>query len=213
MSSIQFLIFDLDGTLIDSRLDLTHAVNATLMHYNVPPLSEELVGQHVGTGVRPLIQNTLHPYGITDEVEVSEIFTRAYLKNAVKHTLVYEGVFETLKFFKHLPKVILTNKANIFIDPILTRLELKDYFLEAFGRESFSKMKPDPEPVTGICKKFKVLPKNTMIVGDTDVDLRAGRLAGVKTCGVTYGFGSLESLKAQNPDLLISQMAELQKKL
>lgn len=209
METIKTLVFDLDGTLIDSKKDICWAVNATLTKNNIPPLAESLIEKHVGTGVRPLLESTLRESGITNIPDCIELFEQLYEKNMTRETRLFPDAIAVFNHFRSIPKIILTNKSNRFVTPLLEALEIKQYFIAHYGRESFKNKKPDPEPLLRISEIHKTPVQNILMIGDTEVDIKAGSNAGTCTCAVTFGYGDDTSLKASKPTMTIDSLSEL----
>ena len=212
---IRLVIFDLDGTLIDSKTDLARSVNATLRHLGRPPLDAQTIYSYVGQGAEALIARAVGD-GIT-RAEVSRglhFFIHYYRQHKLDHTTLYPGVRETLvRLAKHdgaerRVLAVLTNKPEFVSREIIEELELGRLFRFVYGGNSFENKKPDPVGVHALLHDTGVSPRQTMIVGDSDVDIVTGARAGVWTCGVTYGFGALE-LGSNPPDLLVDSLPEL----
>jgi phosphoglycolate phosphatase len=209
LRQIDMLVFDLDGTLVDSKTDIVNAVNFTLGSFGIDPLATELIAKHVGTGVMPLIEKTLNENGVKDFTKALKIFGDFYLQHLTDQTRLYDGMLEVLQHFALIPKVILTNKSLHFAAPILHRLDLEKHFVRCYGRESFKTRKPDPGPLLAISSEFKLALKEIAMIGDTEVDMIAGKAAGTTTVAATYGFGIREVLLEQKPDFQISQPSDL----
>lgn len=206
---IKLLVFDLDGTLIDSNKDITLAVNLTLARFGISPLQDSLVEKYVGTGVRDLIKLTLHDAGVTNIEDSFEIFNHFYLKHIADSTHLFPGMLDVLDYYTSTEKVILTNKMNLFVGPLISALNIKKYFSATYARDSFPTCKPDPGPLIEISKIHKIPLKNIVMIGDTDVDIIAGQKAGTLTCAVTYGFGELNSLVRLKPSAIVNYPKEL----
>jgi phosphoglycolate phosphatase len=206
---IDLFIFDLDGTLIDSKTDIVTAVNKIIESFGKPRLPAETIAEFVGTGVRPLVETVLKDLGENAERESIERFRTFYFEEMTKNTRVFEGVTETLNHFNAKRKVILTNKSNLFVEPLMKHLEIHHYFMGFYGRESFSHMKPHPEPIEKILEKYSGSNDSTLMVGDTDVDISCGKSAKVLTCAVTFGFGKREKLQSFHPDWMIENFSEM----
>jgi phosphoglycolate phosphatase len=207
--AIRLLIFDLDGTLIDSRLDLVHSVNATLEHLGRAPLPHETIESYVGNGVSVLIHRSLGP-GVT-EAEVQrgqEFFLAYYREHMLDNTVIYPGVLEALEALRNRDMAVLTNKPVRFSEDILKGLGIAQYFRFVYGGNSFPCKKPDPVGVTTLLHDLAASPSQAMMVGDSAVDVRTARNAGIWSCGVTYGLGR-ESMRADPPDLMLDSLAEL----
>jgi phosphoglycolate phosphatase len=208
-TSAELLVFDLDGTLIDSKKDIAEAVNWALIQIGRRPLSEELIETYVGTGVQPLIQKTLADEGPDVVSQVIENFKSYYAAHLDVFTRPFPQIIDVLEFYSDTPKVILTNKTNEFVGPLLKSLNLSKYFKKFYGRNSFPTQKPDPGPLQSISNEFGVKPKKIIMIGDTDADILAGKGAGTRTCAVFFGYGRQEELVKLQPDLIASKPSEL----
>jgi phosphoglycolate phosphatase len=209
--SIDLLIFDLDGTLIDSKLDLACAVNATRAHMGLGPLDIGLVSTYVGNGAPVLIRRALGP-DVTDAAvqEGLEFFLEYYREHKLDHTVLYPGVRESLDRLRAARKrlAILTNKPVAVSHSIVQGLGLSGDFFQVYGGNSFAFKKPNPIGVEKLMAEADIGRAATMMVGDSSVDIETARNAGVRACGVRYGF-SPETLGDPAPDLLIDRMEQL----
>jgi phosphoglycolate phosphatase len=208
-SGIRLLIFDLDGTLIDSRLDLVHSVNATLTHLGRAPLPHETIESYVGNGVAALIHRALGPGASDEEAKHAQEFFLAYYRaHMLDNTVLYPGVREALDALRGRSMAVLTNKPVRFSEEILKGLDAARYFSFVYGGNSFSCKKPDPVGVRTLLRDLSASTKEAMMIGDSAVDVRTARNAGIWSCGVTYGLG-LESMRADPPDLMLDNLADL----
>jgi phosphoglycolate phosphatase len=209
LEDVRVLVFDLDGTLIDSKLDLVLAVNATLEYMGRPRIPNDEVGKYVGGGAALLVRRVLGP-GATDEEAAGglEHFLEYYRLHMLDNTVPYPGVCEGLELLKDHPMAVLTNKPVRFSEGILNGLGLTRYFRYVYGGNSFESKKPDPFGMNVLLRHFGVEPREAMLVGDSDVDVKTARNSGSWACGVTYGFG-LESLLACPPDLMVDNLEHL----
>ena len=213
--SIQLLIFDLDGTLIDSKLDLALCVKATLEHLGRPVLDDETIFSYVGQGAPALIRKVVGDEAPEDEIDRGlEFFLSYYREHKLDHTDLYPGTRETLEQLTNghngslRTLTVLSNKPEGPSREILKRLGVGEMFRFIYGGNSFETKKPDPLGLRRLLEHTGVDRRATMIVGDSDVDIQTGVNAGVWTCGVTYGFGTLE-VEANPPDLVIHSLPEL----
>ncbi|HTZ74858.1 MAG TPA: HAD-IA family hydrolase [Candidatus Aquilonibacter sp.] len=207
--AVRLLIFDLDGTLIDSRLDLVHSVNATLERLGRAPLPHETIEGYVGNGVSVLIHRCLGPGATEEEVDRGQKFFLAYYReHMLDNTVIYPGVLEALDALRGRDMAVLTNKPVRFSEDILKGLGIAPYFRFIYGGNSFACKKPDPVGVNTLLRGFAASPDQAMMVGDSAVDVRTARNAGIWSCGVTYGLG-LESMRAEPPDLMLDNLAQL----
>jgi phosphoglycolate phosphatase len=217
---IRLLVFDLDGTLIDSRLDLIHSVNAMLRYIGRPELDGDVIASYVGDGAPALVRRAL---GDTDDEaalrEALEYFLGYYRLHKLDHTTVYEGIPEVLEGLAEESDLVAANGvqrqmavlSNKPVNPsrqIVEALGLGDFFVRIYGGNSFTTKKPDPLGVRTILEETGVAAEEALIIGDSSVDVLTGRNAGLWTCGVTYGFAP-HTLADTPPDVLIENPREL----
>jgi len=205
------VIFDLDGTLIDSKLDLAYAVNATRAHMGLGPLDIELVSSYVGSGAPVLIRRALgHRASEIAAAEALEFFLEYYRDHKLDHTRLYPGVKETLDRLHRVGKylAILTNKPVGPTKGIVDGLGIASYFFQVYGGNSFEFKKPHPVGVQTLIAESRVPHERTMMVGDSSIDVETARNAGVRICGVTYGFAP-ETLQDPAPDLLADKIEDV----
>jgi phosphoglycolate phosphatase len=208
-ANVRVLIFDLDGTLIDSKLDLAHSVNAMLKHMGRTPLAHEMVYSYVGNGAPMLVRRALGEGATDAECEKGLAHFLAYYRaHMLDNTVTYPGVREGLEKLKGKAMAVLTNKPVRFSEEILNGLGLSRYFRFVYGGNSFEKKKPDPMGVETILRDLAVPPADAMMVGDSDVDIRTARNSGIWACGVSYGLGT-ESLRLHPPDIMLDSLDEL----
>lgn len=215
IAPVRLLIFDLDGTLIDSREDLANAVNATRLHMGLPPLDARLIASYVGDGAPVLMRRALGPEFSDEDIQRAlEYFLNYYGEHKLDCTRPYPGVAEALERFAKagLKMAVLTNKPVRISRAILEGLDLARYFFAVYGGNSFPEKKPHPIGVETLCREADVPPEHAMLVGDSAVDVRTARNAGVRVCGVTYGFQP-ETLAAEPPDLMVDSLVELADRL
>jgi phosphoglycolate phosphatase len=208
---MDLFIFDLDGTLIDSKLDLAHAVNATRKHMGRDPLEYERVYSYVGNGAPVLIRRALGDQATESEVqEALEFFLEYYREHPLDYTTLYPGVMDCIERLhaagKHL--AVLTNKPVNISRIIMEGLRASRYFFRIYGGNSFDFKKPNPIGVETLMREAGCPRESTMMVGDSSVDIQTARKAGIVSCGVTYGFQP-ETLNDPKPDLLIDRMDAL----
>jgi phosphoglycolate phosphatase len=213
--AIQLVIFDLDGTLIDSRLDLVHSVNAMLRHLGRPELSEEVVASYVGDGAPMLVRRAL---GDSEDEKLFkgalDYFLAYYKEHKLDHTTVYAGIPEALQQVRangtRRQLAVLSNKPVNPSRAIVEALGLSGFFLHVYGGNSFETKKPDPLGIATILHETGIAPQYALIVGDSSIDVLTGRNAGIATCGVTYGFAP-NSFREVPPDVVVDSPQELGK--
>jgi phosphoglycolate phosphatase len=206
---VRLLVFDLDGTLVDSKQDLALSVNAMRKEMGLPPLPIDLIGSYIGHGVTLLVQRALGTIATSENVERGTAFFLAYYHDhMLDNTAPYPGVAEALEKLRSHQMAVLTNKPVNFSREMLTRLGFALYFAHIYGGNSFPKKKPDPMGLHKLMEDLRIPARETLMVGDSDTDVLTGRNAGVWTCGVTYGLGA-HTLEQVSPDLVIDDMREL----
>jgi len=217
---VRLLVFDLDGTLIDSRLDLIHSVNAMLQHIGRPALDGHVIASYVGDGAPALVRRAI---GDTNDEALfraaMEYFLGYYRIHKLDHTTVYAGMAETLAGLADPSRgnpskgvrrqmAVLSNKPVNPSRDIVQALGLGEFFVRIYGGNSFLTKKPDPLGVQTILHETGVAADEALIIGDSSIDVLTGRNAGMWTCGVTYGFAP-HSLEEVPPDVLIETPREL----
>jgi phosphoglycolate phosphatase len=212
--AIKLLIFDLDGTLIDSRLDLVHSINATLRHFKRPELPEEVVASYVGDGAPMLVRRALgDPKDEHFLKEAIDYFLAYYRVHKLDFTHIYDGIKESLAAIQSFnglgcKMAVLSNKPVHPSRAIVDALGLGHFFVHVYGGNSFPTKKPDPQGARTLLKETKNRPEDAVIIGDSSVDVLTGRNAGMWTCGVTYGFAP-HTLCEAPPDVVLDSPSEL----
>lgn len=211
---IKLLIFDLDGTLIDSRQDLANSVNAALRFLGRKELPLNLIASMVGDGAPVLINRALGENADAAEVRRGlEFFLNYYREHKLDYTHLYDGIPEALDAMQgangtQRTMSVLTNKPVVPSRAIVDALGIASRFVSVYGGNSFATKKPDPLGLATILSETGVLPEEAIMIGDSHVDVQTGRNAGTWTCGVTYGF-SPDSLRKVPPDILFDTPQEL----
>ena len=214
--TIKLVIFDLDGTLIDSRLDLVHSVNASLRHIGRPELPDDVIASYVGDGAPILIQRALGGETVDDAVlrQGLQFFLSYYREHKLDHTTVYAGIREALTAIQQASNggprkmSVLSNKPVGPSRAIVEALGLGPFFIQIYGGNSFATKKPDPEGARRLLEENGVRPEEAAIVGDSHVDIETGCNAGLWTVGVNYGFAP-HTLQEQPPDVLVDTPHDL----
>jgi len=204
------IIFDLDGTLIDSAKDLAISMNATREHLGMAPLDPALIYSFVGNGAPMLVRRALGP-GASEQLvqDGLSFFMKYYRMHALEHTQLYPGVRELLDALAgNHTLAILTNKPVKISFDIVAALGLVPHFQRVYGGDSFAEKKPDPVGILTLMTETATTAQNTWMVGDSSVDVQTARNAGVRSCGVAWGFQP-ESLETIRPDMLIHSPGEM----
>ena len=214
MSSVDFsgvraLIFDLDGTLIDSKKDLVTSVNAMLHEVGRGELSEDVIASFVGSGAAVLVSRALGGNPSEEEVKKAlEIFLMRYEEHKLDVTRAYPGVDETLSKLDGHSLAVLTNKPTRMSVRILDALGLSRHFRVIYGGNSFETKKPDPLGATTILKEFGIAPDQALMVGDSEVDVQTARNAGMPSVTVNFGFGTHDR-EAYPSDVYLDRFEDL----
>ncbi|HXY52411.1 MAG TPA: HAD-IA family hydrolase [Terriglobales bacterium] len=215
-AAIKLLIFDLDGTLIDSRLDLIHSVNAMLWHLGRPELPGEVIANYVGDGAPMLVRRALgDPEDEMFVKQALDYFLAYYREHKLDNTQVYEGIPKVLAAIRYglngasRQMAVLSNKPVNPSRAIIEALGLAPYFVSVYGGNSFPTKKPDPLGARKLLEETGCRPAETVMVGDSSNDVLTGRNAGLWTCGVLYGFAP-HTLDMTPPDVVVDRPEELE---
>ncbi len=223
----RLLVFDLDGTLIDSRIDLCNSVNAMLSHFGKYTLAEPTIASYIGDGASTLVRRALaHAHLVADEpdphddtfiVEATSWFIDWYRVHKLDYTYVYPGVLESLSLIRErhpaLPIAVLTNKPVHPSRDICRHFNLDRYFYQIYGGSSFETKKPNPEGLLTLIAEAErltstlILPSETVMIGDSHVDVETARACGVRSLGCTFGLSS-QSLAAAGPDMSVDHASD-----
>jgi phosphoglycolate phosphatase len=211
--AIKLVIFDLDGTLIDSRLDLVESINAMLRHFHHPEIPAEVVASYVGDGAPMLVRRALGDP--KDEIflkKALDYFLAYYREHKLDHTRPFAGIAESLGRIQAngaRPKMaVLSNKPVHPSRAIVAALGLEHFFVRVYGGNSFKTKKPDPLGVETLLKETATPAQGAAIVGDSSIDILTGKNARIRTCGVSYGFAP-HTLCETPPDVEIGSPADL----
>ena len=208
-SSVRALIFDLDGTLIDSKLDLIRSVNAMLHEMGREPLHEDTISGYIGHGAPQLVGRAMGQAATEQERERALKFFLAYYEDhKMDSTCAYPGVPEALERLSGFPMAILTNKPVRISVRILEELGLAKYFRAVYGGNSFETKKPDPLGAQKILREFGAAPAEAILIGDSEVDVQTARNAGTLAAAVNYGFGTHDR-SAYPADIYLDRLIDL----
>jgi phosphoglycolate phosphatase len=211
----RLVVFDLDGTLIDSSRDLAAAVNRALRRAapGAPALPEDVVRTFIGSGARVLITRSVAEAGLAQSVdEVLALFLEEYRRGLLDATRLYPGTEDALSRLRDRRLAVLTNKPGDMSRAILEGLGVKGRFFRIYGAGDVEARKPDPAGLRRIAEEAGVDVEEAVMVGDSGIDVRTGRAAGALTAGVTYGFDA-DSFRDDPPDILVRSLTELADRL
>ena len=208
------LLFDLDGTLIESRDDLADSVNLTLSELKLARLPTETIYRFIGEGVFNLLDRSisasLQSEAARDFSEQGvEVFRRIYAENCLVKTKLYDGVAETLEKLSDYKKAVITNKPRDFSVRILADLGVLQCFEIISGGDSFPERKPSPVPLLRTAENLGFPVEECLMIGDSRVDIEAGKNAQMKTCGCVFGFRGRRELETAGADFMLENFAHL----
>ena len=209
---IRLIIFDLDGTLVNSAVDITNALNYAVGPYGFEQLTVDMTISLVGEGVTRLIEKLVGQKAADLKARnLKEVVLKRFLEYYSEHltdlTVPYPGVPETLEMLGNYRKAVISNKREDLSRRLLENLGLSGYFYFIWGSDSVPEKKPSPVPILKLLEIFNVSRNEALIIGDSNYDIESGRAAGIKTVAVTYGFRSREVLK--DADFIIDSFNEL----
>ncbi|WP_027855753.1 phosphoglycolate phosphatase [Marinobacterium litorale] len=219
MSSVESVLFDLDGTLVDSVPDLARSIDQMLTGLGRPPAGESQVRTWVGNGAQRLVERSLCG-GLEGVLTVEqeallpaamELFMAAYAQNNGRTSRVYAGVAELLEHLRDagVPMAVVTNKPRVFTEPLLAKLGLQAYFGCTVSGDTLNEKKPSPRPILHACEVLGSTPTGSLMVGDSHVDVQAARAAGCPVVCVDYGYNQGASIDEAGADYVISSLAQL----
>lgn len=214
----KLLLFNLDGTLVDSAPDLALAINHMLRTLGREIFSPDLIRSWVGDGAQILVKRALSGSTVVDENIDTVVFAQAlnsflsfYEKNLCIETVTYSNVLETLQDLQsqNYRLALVTNKPFDFIEPLLIGLGLSNIFEFTLGGDSLSRKKPDPMPLLHVCESLHVDVSECVMIGDSKNDILAAKAAGMQSIGVTYGYNYGEDVSIYEPEAVIDDMNEI----
>lgn len=205
----RLILYDLDGTLVDTSRDITDAVNYMLAQLGGRLLSIEEVRRYVGRGMRDLVASSLQRDDPQVVHEAERLFAGYYTEHLADFSALYPGAQAALDFFHPRPQAVLTNKPNPFSRQLLTSLGVLDYFTDIVAGEHPYPRKPDPTGARALMDAVGASPNETLFIGDSPVDIETGRNAGMHTIVMTHGFVSASELRASQPDDVVDSFEAL----
>lgn len=210
----QLVMFDLDGTLVDSVPDLAYAVNGLLADVSAKPVAEEQVRQWVGNGARKLVERALGHVGFYREEDINQgldRFKAHYREHCAVDTRLYEGTLACLHSLRDqgISMGIVTNKPREFVPPILKSLCIDEFFGIIVGGDDLPERKPSPAPLLSCVEQYGCKPAQAVMVGDSRNDIEAARRAGIAVAAVDYGYNHGNPIEDEQPDVVVSTLTML----
>ena len=209
MKKISLIVYDFDGTLVDTFADIADSVNLALTEMGLESLDKKTIRGYIGNGMVNLMTMSLKKSGCNDIETSVLLFQKHYSHHLLDQTNFYPNGKEIVEYFFDKKNAVLSNKPINFIEKILKALSFFKPFDSIIGGDSLNVKKPDPKGLILIMNKFNCPPEKTLMIGDSSIDIETGKHAGVITCGVSYGLGNLGSLTSSNPDYLIDNLSQL----
>ncbi len=209
MKKISLIVYDFDGTLVDTLDDIALSVNLTLQELGHPRLDKETIKTCVGNGVVMLMTRALNGSKTQDIDHAVRLFRKHYADHLMDNSVFYPHCLETIEFFSDRKQAICSNKPEDFVRKILAALNCLHPFSSIIGGDSFKTRKPDPEGLNHLLAEHRVSPDEVVMVGDSAVDIKTGKNARVQTCAVTYGMGNMQEIKTLKPNWTIDSISEL----
>ena len=203
------IIYDFDGTLVDTLFDIADAVNLSLEALGLRTLSRETIRKYVGKGVERLMAQSIDGTGYDDLQSAVEQFRKHYSENLMNHTRFYPSGREILDHFRDKKQAICSNKPEGFVRQILESLDCLEPFDAILGGDSLKSRKPDPEGLFHLLERFQCSADQAVLVGDSPVDIETGKRAGIYTCVVSFGFGDPKEIASAKPDCTIDHLSQL----
>lgn len=205
----KLILYDLDGTLVDTRRDIINGVRYALETLKGPPLTDDEIKECVGTGLHALIKQVFRTEDEKLADQGSRLYREHYKKHMLDHTHLYGGARECLEYFKDRKQAVITNKPNPFSTEILEALEVAHYFIAILAGDNGLPFKPDPAAIHHLMEATGATEEETLFVGDSPVDIEAARNAGVEVVTLSHGFASETTLREAKPDHIVRNFSEL----
>ncbi|MFB3925740.1 MAG: HAD family hydrolase [Syntrophales bacterium] len=209
MVSVELMVFDFDGTLVNSGEDIARSVNFVLRHFQLPAKDHREIMGFIGDGVVSLIERSLGTAHIDKLDEALELFSRYYPEHMLDTSGLYPGVVEILEHFRNKKKIIVTNKRHYFASRMADALKISSYFEEIIGRDNAGYVKPDHRLLRSILDKYAANSRRTVVIGDGCNDIILAKDAGVWSCAFLNGLSLKEDLVRLEPDFTYNDILEL----
>ena len=207
----KLILYDLDGTLVDTRRDIINGVRYALGVLNGPDLTDDEIKDCVGTGLHALIKQVFRTEDEALADRGSKLYREHYKKHMLDHTHLYAGAREFLEHFKDRKQAVITNKPNPFSLQILEALGVAQYFISVLAGDNGLPFKPDPAAIHHLMEKTGALTEEVIFVGDSPIDIQAARNARVEVVTLSHGFTNEATLCEAKPDHIVHDFAQLLK--
>ncbi|WP_454869315.1 HAD family hydrolase [Pseudomonas farris] len=208
---VEAVLFDLDGTLVDTLPDITWCLNQVLLEHGCPAQTAQTVRGYIGGGVTAMIEQVAARFGIADAVALHQRYVALYQNNLVQFSRPFSGVLALLEGCRqlHVPLAIVTNKTEDMARQVTDALLPQNTFGTILGHRAGRALKPQPDVAWEAARRLSVDPQRCLFVGDTEIDLKTARAAGMYSAAVTWGYGLTPALQAQAPNFCCEQPAGL----
>lgn len=208
---VEAVLFDLDGTLVDTLPDITWCLNQVLLEHGCPTLTTETVRGYIGGGTTAMIERVATQFGVADALAMHQRYVALYQNNLVQFSRPFSGVLELLEGCRQLevPLAIVTNKTEEMARQVADALLPQNTFGTILGHRAGRALKPQPDVAWEAARRLSVDPQRCLFVGDTEIDLKTARAAGMYSAAVTWGYGMTPALQAQAPNFCCEQPAGL----
>lgn len=207
----KLILYDLDGTLADTRRDIIQGVRYALQTLNGPELTDDEIKDCVGTGLHALIKQVFRTEDEALADKGAKLYREHYKKHMLDHTELYPGAREFLEKFKDRKQAVITNKPNPFSSQILAALGVAHYFIAILAGDNGLPFKPDPAAIHHLMDAVDAAEEEVLFVGDSPIDIQAARNAGVEVVTLSHGFASEAVLREAKPDHIVRDFQELTK--
>jgi len=205
------LIFDFDGTLVDTATDVINSINFALKRMGINTISKNNIKKCIGPGEEDFLKAVLGKNLDKYKKEFIILFREYYWEHCLDNTKLFTGIDFIIQKYQHKNVTIASNKPRFFIEKILKGLSTLDFIDVIIGPEDVKEVKPHPEMIEKIMEKTDSLKVETLLIGDTYNDIIAGHKAGISTCGVSYGYGNKVAIVEQKPNFLVNHPQHLSK--
>jgi phosphoglycolate phosphatase len=210
----ELLIFDMDGTLVDTENDIVFTLNEALAEFNLPPKTSDEIRRYIGPGIDHLYDYALENSTVNRN-EFNLVFKKHYRANLDKETQLYTGIYDLLEELHTYPikMAVLTNKPSEPAEKLCNIFNISPFLSDIIGPDTLGAYKPDPTSIHYLLAKYRISKNNAIMIGDSTPDIAAAKAAGIDSVGVSYGYKDLQSIQNLNPTHIMPSVADLKKLL